>query len=588
MFGPGLRFLLCALLLAGCEPVLDAQLLELEAVEPSMLEPGASLHVVGAGFPTGRECEVQLEGRLHRPGETSRRVSTVLSGRATSFDRIEVEGLDRKAMQRLGGHGSFEGSLQVAFAAHGDNRRVTGRLEGVRLDLVLSTADTLEAKRSLQGRARELLDFVGIVVAHNEPTGLGLVVDWARPGSRAAAAGLTHGDVIKRVGGVGIHSLSDFAPVRGSTELSLRVQRPGQRQISTVTLPLSGLFSPDLQARALQLSLLSAALLLCLLLLSPLPSPAAWLARCASRLRAAPAASEALWGGPATQPPQQATRFRRLRLRLVTLMLPLVISVLWLGFVYFESLSGVHFNSLPIYLGYAAFGLTATLLLRSGGSRAQRTQDALYQLQRMLVMAIVIACACAASGTRSLEGIVAAQGALPWGWALFRQPALLVAFPLFIVQATRFPGLVLTTGNVPALFAGIEIGGRVLLCGIGAAVFLGGWQTDTLQILGPGDGRVLGAALFVTKCWSMAMLIHLAKRIGLGDATRPLTTAAVCCACLGLCILWLWLDPAPASIVATGYVLAATTAATLALSSLQVLLADHPMGSRPVHPAPFL
>src|SRR6185436_14144796 len=199
-------------------------------------------------------------------------------------------------------------------------------------------------------------------------------------------------------------------------------------------------------------------------------------------------------------------------------------------------------HSLSVYLGLCA--LTVTLALMSEGPFAQRARAALSTASRMAVMGVLVACACAASGTRALDGMVHTQGALPWQWAVFGRPALLIAFPLYVVYAARLGAETLALhaqGPTATLLIAERVLTNVVLCAFGAAIFLGGWQSPH-ELLPPGvDGRALGAALYVVKVWGFALLLSSVRRRGIGARLSRLAVVLGCAAACVVTALWVWL-----------------------------------------------
>ena len=117
--------MLLGLLLWGCAEQPAARWLELGQVEPELIEPGSALTIDSSGLPAGRPCEVELRGRMYRPGLPPMDVAARLQGRAVSDTQAAVL-LSTRELGQLGGHGSFEGELELSFAARGGEGRVSG------------------------------------------------------------------------------------------------------------------------------------------------------------------------------------------------------------------------------------------------------------------------------------------------------------------------------------------------------------------------------------------------------------------------------------------------------------------------------
>ncbi len=121
----------------------------------------------------------------------------------------------------------------------------------------------------------------------------------------------------------------------------------------------------------------------------------------------------------------------------------------------------------------------------------------------------------AMAGTLSMQGIIRAQGALPWEWFIFRNPAAFVAFFILftsqLAEANRTPFDLpeaeseLVAGYLSeysgfrfAMFFLAEWGNIWVLSAVATTLFLGGWQVpgvsaeaiDALR----GDGTLPAAA----------------------------------------------------------------------------------------------
>jgi hypothetical protein len=551
-----------ALGLTGCGSRREARWLELERATPSVLEPGTTLKVEGSGFAAGQRCEVRLQGTGYRPGLPPRAVQAAWPGRAVSASEVAVP-LGVEALAQLGGNGTFEGELMLAFEVRAGEGYVTGALP-LRLDVSLPLARGVAYEQRLRERARRLLDFAGVAAAEEESVQAGLVVQYAREHSAAARLGLRQGDVIARAGGVSVHALSDLAPPPGARSLALLVNRPGTREEQRVTLSLLGLHAPDLSAELGRLAALGAWVLCCVLLLWPRGAIVRRLARTLLRLRRAPPSVMGVWGGVAA-PVRRGRRRQRALRALRAALLPAALSLAGVLLVWLEPVGFLAVRSISIYLGLCAISVTLTLM-SDAGSPAERRRAAAGLCGRMAVMGVVIACACALSGTRAFDGMVVGQGAWPSRWAVFQQPALLCAFPLYVVFAGRLGAATLALeahGRTAQLLVAERVLTNVVLCALGVAIFAGGWQSPEEIFIDGIDPRLIGALLYVLKTWAFAFLLSFARRIGLGDGLRRRGIAATCAATTALTGLWLWLPPSPAVELAIGRALCASAAVVL-------------------------
>jgi hypothetical protein len=430
----------------------------------------------------------------------------------------------------------------------------------------------VQAQR-LRERALRLLRFAGVEAAADAELDSGLTVSGVRSGSPADVLGLRSGDVIARSGGVRVHALGDLAAPPYARAITWSVRSEGAREEQPHVLSLAGLDLPDPGAGLGRLSLLLTWLLACALLLSPLPSPARWLANARTRLLRAPPAQLGLWGGERAMKQRGRTRSTADLLRAA---LPYALSASGVALVRFEPAGFLAVRSISIYLGLCA---ASTMLGLTGrGALRSRLGSALRSVGRMGVMAVLIACGCALSGTRALDGMVHVQGALPWEWGVATRPALLIAFPLYVLFASRLGGETLYALDESAprsKLAGLLVAERVftnvVLCALGVALFAGGWQSPAQWLSPELDARVIGAAAFVAKVWAFAWLLHAARRLELGAGVRRASVLAGCVAVIALTALDVWLEPAPVLERALGRAVCACAALVLALAWLERL-----------------
>ena len=545
--------------------------LSVAGVRPATLEVGGTLFVQGSGFPAGEHCTVRLAGRTSRPGLPSLRVSVSLPGRAIAGDEVAVR-IDDVALSALGRQGSFGGELQLAFPVSGGGTVTGAGVVGFDLADPLGQGAT-QAQR-MRERAARLLRFAGVEAATDAELDSGMTVAVVRAGSPAEALGLRAGDVITRSGGVRVHTLGDLAPPPYARAITWSVRDAGARSEQPRMLSLAGLDLPDPGAGLGRLSMLLAWLFACVLLLSPLPSPARWLARAHARLAHAPAAALGLWGGAVLARGRLRKRSTADWLRACV---PWAASALGVLLVRFEPAGFLAVRSVSIYLGLCA---ASTMLGLTGrGALRARFGAALTTVGRMCVMGALIACACALSGTRALDGMVHVQGALPWEWGVATRPALLIAAPLYVLFASRLGGETLyalddaapARGKLASLLVAERVFTNVVLCALGAAMFAGGWQSPAQWLPPEIDARLVGAAAFVAKAWGFAWLLHAARRLELGRGVHRLTVLAVCLAVIALTALDVWLEPAPVLERALGRAVCACAALVLVSAWLEAM-----------------
>ena len=549
--------------LAGCRADPAVAWLRVSGVRPGALEPGGTLYVQGEGFPAGEPCSVRLRGRTSRPGLASVRVQLTVAGRAIADDEVALR-FAPAALQALGGHGSFQGELQVAFAVPSGGA-VTGA-STVAFDLSDPLGRGVVQAQRAREQAVRLMAFAGITPAADSELAAGLTVAAVRTGGPAAGIGLRAGDVIARSAGVSVHTLGDLAPPPYARSIAWSV-RSADGSRDTRVLGLAGLDAPDPGAGLDRLSLLLAFVLACAALIGPWPSLARWLADAQRRLQRAAPAQLGLWGG---QLPAGAARSTARARAWQGVLVAFALSALGVAVIRFEPAGFLAVRSLSIYLGLCA--ASTVLALTGAGSARERLRAALTTVGRMSVMGVLVAAACAQNGTRALDGMVHAQGAWPWEWGVATRPALLVAFPIYVVFASRLGGeslAVSARGPVASLVIGERVLTNVVLAALGAAVFAGGWQSPSPQLWPELDVRALGAAAFVLKAWGFAWLLQASRRLALGAGLRVWLVLAGCALVVGLTALEVWLEPAPVLEPALGRAVCASAALVLLFALLE-------------------
>jgi hypothetical protein len=285
-------------------------------------------------------------------------------------------------------------------------------------------------------------------------------------------------------------------------------------------------------------------------------------------LRGAAPSQLGLWGGQVC-----AASARSFVRALRDAVVPCVCSVGGVLLVWLEPVGFLAVRSISLYLGFAALSVALTLM-SDGGTLRERARTASGIAGRILVMGVLIACACALSGTRAFDGMVEWQGGWPVRWALLQKPALLVAFPLYVVFASRLGAATLAL-EAPGRAARLLIAERVLtnvvLCALGVAIFAGGWQSPPELDVEGIDPRLIGALLFVAKAWGFAWLLSIARRAGWGEGLRAPSIALACIATVTLTALSIRLEPSYAIELAIGRALGGSFAIVALVTVVRAL-----------------
>ncbi len=565
---------------SGCEVPLDADLLEVDAVEPERLEPGVRARVAGSGFPVGRRGRMVLAGTVHSPGEPPRRVRASARVRAVSPEVVEVA-VGESLVDAVGGRGTFEGDLRLEFDAAGGGGLVAGSLRGVTLDFAPGSVGRLDRELDHRREADALLDLLGITPAVGDGEA-GIRVDGVRADGVAAAAGLAKGDRIVAVDGVRVGAIADVVPPPRATSVVLTVARRGEAGAVRVRVPLSGRDGGPPPAAWIAGAVFAGAWLLVLAFLAPSARLTGALARALGRPRPG--------RGADAEPlrPREAGPFgRRLRRgarRALFAALSVLAAALALGVLPFTA--RVYTGGVDV--GILLFATFAARLVIGTGSAAEvalsRRRALLTRLSRFVLdgvpAAAAVGCTVILGGTVRLAGIVGAQGGAPWQWHALADPVSFVMFPVFVVAALSADGP--GTDAAPAVVGVAARTQRFVMAGLGTALFLGGWN---LPFVG-GDPlaaepllRLAGAGLFIAKA---GLLLAASERLRVSPRhwrwTVPVSIACTACAATTLVSPW------PSEVAEVCGPTLATVAAVIAIYAV----ARRRRPAPPVRALPFL
>jgi len=544
--------LLASLLLLGlasCQRETTPPLIQVTQLSPREIEAGDRVVIEGIGFPEGKTAHVAFRGDLHRPGvEPVRGVEIDVDAVVGSGTEIEIpvtEGLLRlfAGAGDHAAHTTFSGELSVAFAARSPAAPpVEGILGDAWLDVRPPTPHRAVAEAEAAEGARTLA-FLGIVV---DPTPLrsgGLLIQSIAPGLPADAARLLAGDVLTELDGVRVLSTRDLVAVPGERIATLKIRRDGSAREAIADVSLAGLAPPTAASLLGPVLILGLATVLLLLFYGPTPMCVTWIERrLAERLRDGfRVRARAILGFD--RPGTLASSLLMLGAASVTLaLLPLA-----------RPFGGAEIDVGLLFVATET-GL-ATMALLGGGARAGRPYSlalALRAVGRVVSLAIVPAAGIVAvvmmNGSLRLEELVGAQGGAPWRWTAFASPhAAGLACLWFVAEwvHTEEEDGALPDADPCAVARPVSQGSRLyalarsvsrfVMCGLAAAIFLGGWQLPGLapeHLEAHLAWTLLGAALFVVKAWLLVAAVLVARW-----ALPLVPTSRIASLC------WRWLVP---------------------------------------------
>jgi NADH-quinone oxidoreductase subunit H len=512
---------------------------------PRDLERGDRLALAGTGFPAGKMARVTFRGTLRRPGETPRTNAEVeLRGVAVGPERVELN-LDEAAEALFCGaadlavHTTFEGDVVVAFAAAvAGTPPVAGTLSNVTLD-IRPTATGAAAQRDRDAEGARTLAALGLHVIPNGG-GAGLRIESVDPRSRAAAAGLVPGDVVASFDGLRVGSTADVLPFPGEREAAIGMRAAGSPEETVRPIAVDGLRRTPPRAFLGSAMLIVSALAFVLLFCTPTPSGLSTrLAIAATRpfvslpsfASFSPSAARGRLGQRA---PLRRALAHALAFAGRDLLPPAglrglpdacayaALAVMPLG----QYLLAARLDVGVLFLG-AAFALVVAALL-SGRSMGDGVRNAARTAIQHVPAAFAILGVVVMTGSLRVQEIARAQGGCPWDWLAFRSPiSLVLSFMLLSAaridfalagDSTGVGALVFSpavraraTGDGgPGASGAVLRAHRILIAGLAAILFLGGW---TLPGLAPAQQDARPLLQWLGELWLLAKTIALVAAV---------------------------------------------------------------------------
>lgn len=598
------------------------QLVSVLDVGPRANTLGDTIEVVGASFPLKKQGRITLLGDLYRPGqEPEKGVEIEAEGVSPNGNKIEVPVTEALLTQVCGKadvarHATFRGTVQVTFPAVTPGALpITGSIQDVSLDF----RPPLRRKAQLQAQTEEadrVLAMLGLRVEDEPVASGGLVVAAVAEDSSAHAAGVVRGDVLATLDGWTLLDRSDVLP-SGRQRFAVFGVLRGSEPIVERHLALRG-YKPGASSDLLSVGVLmgSAALIL-MFFASPLGRALGWLDRWASRTQLASAGRRsilvwlasclsAFWRGDAAHAGGDALPY------VVFLLASALCSLL----PFSRQVVGVEPDVGTVFLFPAL--LAAVVAIGAGQHPTTRRWSlwrgfglSLWTLLYHLPAAAAAACVLGQCGSVMLHDVVRAQGGEPWNWSLLRSPAGPLLFLLYfapaLIDRTPPPSAIpdaepSAQANLAAAPAkggvglALSWGSLFILCGLGAALFLGGWSLPFVDRTTQGrlfSLQALGAVLFLVKTWALALAVAVARgsipRIRIDQSSSPLLRWFLPLSLLGAAATagWMFLDPNPLIrrvVTATGTFLLALLLIHVARRLSAVVKAA---GAQP-HASPFL
>ncbi|MDW8251969.1 MAG: NADH-quinone oxidoreductase subunit H, partial [Myxococcales bacterium] len=566
-------------LLGGCRGYEALpQLVSLFDVGPRVITQGDTLELNGASFPVKKPGRVILLGDLLRPGqEPERGVEVEAEGISPNGTKVEVPITDA-LLARLCGrpdvalHTTFRGTVQVIFPAVTPGALpITGSIQDVVLDF-RPLGQRKAQQVAQQEESARVLGMLGLQLNEEPVASGGLVVRRVEEGSSAQQAGLQAGDVLVSLDGWSLLDPSDVIPsgrqrfgvfgvLRDGTVTERHVALRGYRPGAAEDLVIVGVMLGSVAA-------------FFLLLASPLGRGLGWIERWAARGAALGTGRRnvlvwlisclvAFWRGDVTHAGSEALPY----------VVFLVASGLCSTLPFSRAIVGLEPDVgtalLPALTLALVVALGAGRHPRKGGwSLLQGLRLVAWTLLYHLPTMVSAACVVAMAGSLMLSDVVRFQGGEPWGWLALRTPVGPLLLLLFFAPTAldrSAPPTPLVDVNPAVLVSpaahlrggtggALHWGATFLLCGVGAALLLGGWALpfvdratqERLFVL-----QALGALLFLLKTWLLALGIAVLRetlpRLRIDQSTSPLLGwwLPLSVVAGGMTAGWLLLEPGP-------------------------------------------
>ena len=387
------------------------------------------------------------------------------------------------------------------------------------------------------------LAFLGIHPSKTPPAAGGLLVESVEVGSRAEKANVQGGDLLTAFDHVRISSPADVIPSSGRPTAILAFRHNSAPTEMTREIHVEGFRSSppaDLYGAALLLAIAAAILLL---FMAPTAGILTWVERrIAARMQSRIGPNRA---GPQGFFVWVADGIKMLLkedvipnasdkplFRMAPYLVFVGVSATFVVMPFGQYLIAADLDVGILYV--LAVTSLVTIGLLSGGWAARTTYSLLGGIRAAAQVvsyqvpgAIAVACIVLMTGSLRVQEIIRAQGGWPWEWFLFKNPVTFGLFFLYFTTAlaggNRAPfDLPEAESELVAGYSTEYSGMRYLffffaewanvfvMCGIAAALFLGGWQVPGLSA-GAQEAhfglQILGAVVFLLKAWVLIFVV---------------------------------------------------------------------------------
>lgn len=543
-FGFALLGLLVTPGLSGCDRAPGPELITLSRVVPDRVEVGERVDIVGIDLPVGDAlgARIVFDGSLHRAGRETWNDREIVVRRVELHRERASFLLDDELAEVFVGRGdearhtTFRGRVSLHIPGDRDGVEVHGAVKGeVVLDVVpRSPRQALVDERDEE--AQRALGYLGLAIDDSSGGPGAVVVRRVLPESPAAKAKLAPDDRIVSFDGLRVQSAEDLVPSGKRRVATLQVLRGEQRLV--VPVDVSGFRSAGAKELLGALVVLGTIALVLLALGGPLGPLFTWLVH---RLKLGQTRSHhagasafarivslvrSVAQGDAAAPPGLVAQ--------VAPYLVLVgISLSFAAIPMVELRRRAELDLGVLYLLSVTSLLTMGLLTggwHTRGSRLRRgVRAALDVVWCELPAAAALLAVVLRSGSLRVRDLVLGQvgpsgstletGSWPWYWNALQSPQLFAAFALFFVAVMVEPGEPASAQNARsstgrAAFFLAEWANVFIMCGLGTAVFLGGYYLPGVSALEHHASvglQIAGTLFFLLKAWSVVLLVLLAR-----------------------------------------------------------------------------